>query len=249
MSPPGNSAQDRYCYDARTGLKLHQLESEPQDGTVTRRFFPLDRLRKFFTREKVTQILQCSCKKCDQFKDSFGRGVDPLTSIDGIVGVRPEDKQNPAKSAFALFGLLIYIEFPLLIIEFVQGGHCDEELERWPEHFSQTSLRDICPIFSKFNDGDIEPELSSEGLFMLFSSQFVEHMPRFGLPRMDSGFFSKYKANRTLPFVNEEKLGIRNERGDVESEGQNGTVYSFEIYPEYLKFWVCLASKKIHAFH
>jgi hypothetical protein len=146
--------------------------------------------------------------------------------------VGPENDSNtpldPGKTALALFALLIFIEHPLLIIGFVMRRCSDHALERTPTLFSIEHLqREYCQEYAN-RIGDEQ--------FKEFATDFAEYLPKFAIPRMDSGEYSVYGPDTILPFLNEQKIGVRGPDGVVQQEGAYGKVYSFEIYEEYRQF-------------
>jgi hypothetical protein len=146
--------------------------------------------------------------------------------------VGPEDDTNarldPGKTALSLFALLIFIEHPLLIIGFVMRRCSDHALERTPALFSLDHLRrEYCQEYA---------HRVGEEEFKEFANDFAEYLPKFAIPRMDSGEYSVYGPDTILPFLNEQKIGVRGPDGVVQQEGAHGKVYSFEIYEEYRQF-------------
>ncbi|KAH8655060.1 kinase-like domain-containing protein [Tricladium varicosporioides] len=195
------------------------------------RFIPVDKLRSYLTRERVTWLLECPCWSCKKDHSVFRRDKPPTEFIGRIVGPENDanDQRDPAKTAFALFALLISIEHPLLIIGFVTRRCSDHVLEtRTPELFSIDNLRKGYCLEFTTAVGDED--------FKGFASDFAESLPKFAVPRMDSGEYSIYGQDTILPFTNEQKIGKRGEDGVIQHEGAHGKVYSFEIYEEYRQF-------------
>ena len=216
------------CSNARRQVKRLFVLDEARPH---QRFFPVDKLRSFLTREKVIWLLECHCPTCKKDHASFKRAKPPIEFIDRIVG--PESDANaqrdPAKTALALFALLIFIEHPLLIIGFVIHQCSDHTLEtRAPGQFSFRNLKEgYCKeLAASVPDHD----------FKQFAADFAEALPKFAVPRMDSGVYSVYGLDTILPFTNERKIGVRGEDGVIRQEGAHGKVYAFEIYEEYRQF-------------
>ena len=192
------------------------------------RFVPVDKLRSYLTRSTVTWVLECRCLTCSNDYAPFHRARTEF--VGSIVG--PEDDTNtrldPGKTALSLFALLIFIEHPLLIIGFVMRRISDYALERTPALFSLDHLRlDYCQEYAN--------RVGEEG-FKVFANDFAEYLPKFAIPRMDSGEYSVYGPDTILPFLNEQKIGVRGPDGVVQQEGAHGKVYSFEIYEAYRQF-------------
>jgi hypothetical protein len=222
------ASNDWRCKAARNDVK--EFEVLENTGDVIRRFFPLDKLRKYFTRNKVVHILHCPCTTCVCDRTSNGSSRNPTGYVEAIVGPPSEKPEKPdtSHSAYALLGLLIYIEHPSLILGFLDRACCDFYLENSPDYFTKNKVEECCRDYANIGSP----------WFKRFVSEFIFFMPQFGLPRMDSGKFVQYSPNRVLPFINETKVGVQNDQGEIVSEGSNGHVYAFDIYGEYLSFHV-----------
>ncbi|KAK5407161.1 hypothetical protein LTR06_007902 [Exophiala xenobiotica] len=179
-------------------------------------FYPRDRLRGYLTRSKVDSILQCSCPNCRRHYASFGRDHAPTEFIDRIVG--PESDagamSNPARTAYSLFGLLICIEHPMLIIGFMMREYYDI-------HLLPVTFRSLKSMLNEFF------EKEGSDAFKQFEHDFNVTLRHFAIPVMDSGAYSVYGKDTILPFLKHNK---------VRSQGANSSVYAFEIYGEYRKF-------------
>ena len=168
-----------------------------------------------------------------QHVSAIGLRLDPAETLPATS--RPslalrQTSQTRATARTPLLGLLIYIEHPSLIIGFLERSCCDFQLENFPDYFTRNKLEGCCKDYVTIGS----PE------FKRFASEFIFFMPQFGLPRMDSGKFVQYGPSRVLPFINETKIGVQNEQGEIVSEGSNGNVYAFDIYNEYLGFSVSI---------
>jgi hypothetical protein len=230
MSRSVDTDEEARCSSARRYLKRLFVGDETRPR---QRFVPADKLRSYLTRPKVTWLLQCHCPTCKSDHAAFRRTLTPTEFIGSIVGPENDSnaRPNPAKTALALFALLIYIEHPLLIVGFVMRGCSDHALERTPALFSIDHLRQRYSQEFALRVGDER--------FKEFATDFAEYLPKFAVPRMDSGEYSVYELDTILPFMNEQKIGIRDADGVVQHEGAHGKVYSFEIYEEYRQFPVC----------
>jgi hypothetical protein len=220
-------ADEVRCSSARRDVRGLFVMDKARPG---QRFFPLDKLRTYLTREKVAWVLQCSCTTCRRHYAVFRRNKSPIEFLDRIVGPadEPDTAYNPSKTSFALFALLIYIEYPLLVLGFLMRSCYDFLLEnRSTSSFSSVALREYCQEFAD-REGDEE--------FDAFAADFIQLLPQFAIPRMDSGGYSEYSADTILPFINEKKIGIQDPDGSFREEGANGRVYAFEIHEEYRKF-------------
>ena len=221
------SADELRCSSARRDIRLLFVLDKARPG---QRFFPLDRLRTYLTREKVAWLLQCPCTTCKKHHAVFRRNVSPIELLDQIVGPEnePDAVYNPSKSSFALFALLIFIEYPLLVRGFLMRSCRDIFLEnRSASSFSPQILKDYCREFA---------EREGDGEFDAFAADFTQNLPQFAIPRMNSSGYSVYSPDTILPFINERKIGIQEPDGTVREEGANGRVYAFEIYEEYRQF-------------
>jgi len=218
--------EDPRCTSARKHIKRLLVGDEARP---LRRFAPVDKLRSYLTQDKVKWLLGCRCSTCKKDHAAFKRDIKPTEFIGRIVGSENEaTRRDPAKTAFALFALLISIEHPLLIVGFVMRQCSDHNLETSPALFSADHLRThYCKEFA-----------TRVGLdeFNEFVSDFAEALPKYAVPRMNSGEYSIYGPDTILPFIKERKLGVRGEDGIIRQEGAHGKVYAFEIYEEYRQF-------------
>ncbi|KIW11261.1 hypothetical protein PV08_10561 [Exophiala spinifera] len=206
---------DTPCTVARREiLNLNVRDSE----SPSQFFYPRDRLRTYLTRENVAKILQCPCRKCRRQYEVFRRNHAPTEFLDRIVG--PENDveacHNPARTAYSLFGLLIYIEHALLIIGFMMKEVYDVNISG--ESFSAESLKRVCDAFFR-EEG--------QHAFNSFENQFSIFLRHFAIPTMESGTYSVYASDRILPFFEQRRLSL---------QGANSKVYAFKIYDEYRKF-------------
>ncbi|KAF2795497.1 kinase-like protein [Melanomma pulvis-pyrius CBS 109.77] len=215
------------CRTARNDIFRLRYEEERPNGTRNG-FFPLDRLRKYLSSEKVDEILGCKCEACRQDRSAMGYpdNIQPLNSRPAIVG-EGGDTKDTRRTAFGLFSLLIHVEHPSLVLGFLEHDLNDYWLEASPNSFKEANLRSYTRNFV-INDQDG---------FRRFAFAFATFMPQFAVRHMDSGRFSRYPAGTILPFINEIEIGKQeNEDGQLTNIGAHGKVFSFEIYGEYRKF-------------
>jgi hypothetical protein len=123
---------------------------------------------------------------------------------------------NPARTAYSLFGLLICIEHPMLIIGFMMREYYDI-------HLLPVTFRSLKSMLNEFF------EKEGSNAFKQFEHDFNVTLRHFAIPMMDSGAYSVYGKDTILPFLKHNK---------VRSQGANSSVYAFEIYGEYRKFSV-----------
>ena len=222
----GSAPEEPRCGIAREKIKSLRVQGRDRSQF----FYPLDKLRAYLTRDHTIWILNCPCRKCKTLCHAFTTCTSRTQFIDRIVGPPNNSaaSRDPSKTAIALFSLLIYIEYPLLILGFAMRNCYDFHLAtRSTTTFSSDHLRDYCHEFIAKEGND---------QFEQFSADFATALPRFAIPRMESGAYSIYTRDTILPFVNEAPVGIRDADGNVRQEGAYGRVYSFEIYDEYRDF-------------
>ena len=218
------------CVTARKDIR-----AIPKRPPPVKNFFPWDRIWKYFeeeNRERLRRILSCSCDSCvsdAKLFDGFSKPIQYENEIIGELGSHPDW----SRTSISLLALLISIEHPQFIIPFLQKNRNDSHLEVLTgEDAKETLQQDYWPDYAK-ND----PEGSDD-----IADQFVENLPKFALPRLDSPQYVAWGANRILPFLQEEEVGRRSESGSILPEGANSRVFTFEIYDEYRDFKVGITS-------
>ncbi|KAF2111929.1 kinase-like domain-containing protein [Lophiotrema nucula] len=221
------------CRAARDAIIDLRYEEWNEDVPVTS-FFPLDRIRNYLTDSKgaevgtVEKILSCKCEQCRSDLALFNN-PDPEDYVHRVTG-RGESPEDPTKTAYALFALLIYIGHPLLIIGFLERNGNDFLLEHSATQPSQFSRENLKWYTKNYHQRDARG-------FGRFASEFSTNVHQFAIPHMASGNFSDYSKDAILPFINEKEIGKKlDNKGRLTSEGSNGRVFSFEIYEEYRKF-------------
>jgi hypothetical protein len=224
------------CKAARSKIQELQYFEDFEDGKTVS-FFPLDRLRSFLKRDVVKSILECGCPVCQEEKIIFGGNTNQLQYLDAIIG--NQEQYNRTKSAYLIYSLLIYIEHPMAVIGFLEGQCTDFHVQTTPSFSKERLKTDYCSRLWERVDA---------ARFDRFAIQFIRAIPEFAVPRMDSITFTRYTPNRILPFIEEKKIGIKTETGEITSEGANGKVYRFRIYDEYQHFKVCLRDINISTF-
>lgn len=215
------------CQTARDEIFLRRhVEKKPDGSTIC--FFPLDRLRTYLTKERVKEILDCSCPTCTDDCRAIGNHIKPPNSLLRIVG-QSGDPEDTRKTAYSLFSLLIYVRHPILIIGFLDDGMNDYSLELYPKLFDERNLKRYTQGFATDN----------HNVFEQFTHDFGSHMPQFAVRHMDDGNFSRYPLGTILPFIEEREIGKqKNNEGEWTNIGANGSVYAFKIHPEYNKLRV-----------
>lgn len=186
--------------------------------------FPLDKLRHYFTAGKIREILSCSCQKCRDDLRQVNSSADKEAYVHRILG--GSDGNEPTKTSYAVFGLLVYIGYPMLIIGFLDHGCNDFFLESWKTSAFLFSHE----LFQQYTVNFSQDTIS----FARFRRKFREGLPRFAVPHIYRDNFSQYHAEVILPYIDEKEIGKREaENGRLTSEGANGKVFAFKILPEY----------------
>lgn len=195
-------------------------------------FYPLDRLRKYFRLQKVREILSCSCAQCREDVRLYGHQIDPELCAEDIVG-EGRDPNDLRNTHFSIFGLLIVVEHPLFIIGFLKTDCSDFMLESWATNATSFSHYTLEQRTGRYRRDTAK--------FNRFARKFLADLPSFAVPHMKTERFLHYDARVILPFIDETEIGKRmDEYGHWTSEGANGKVFSFKIYPEYRKFLVSI---------
>ncbi|KAL6707406.1 hypothetical protein ACN47E_004185 [Coniothyrium glycines] len=206
------------CRSAREDLEFLQ------EGKGQQAFFPLDRLRHFFTYDKIKNILECTCVPCQRQIHSFQGRHSPENYTTTIRG----GERTAGPKYYAVLGLLLCIEHPMLIIGFANSRFDDEFLERWttdPTLFSLDRLRRCTGQYA----------VTESKRFELFISKFSDHIPQFAIPHLSESF-EQYHSEVRLPFIQEKEIGKRlDQEGNSTNEGANGRVFRFKLYAEYHK--------------
>ncbi|OAL51371.1 kinase-like protein [Pyrenochaeta sp. DS3sAY3a] len=207
------------CRAARVDIEAKLLKKS---------FFPLDQLRKYLTRQKIAEILSCSCEDCAKDKLLYGTHVDSEAFSDEIVG-GPQSRDDLERTYFSVFGLLTISEHPSLIIGFLRRKCSDSFLESWVTHKSTFSpeVLEACTGNMRFD----------RSRFDIFVDRFDRNLPKFAVPHMETRSFRHYHAGVVLPFIDEQVIGLReDETGNLTPEGANGKVFAFKFHREYCKF-------------
>lgn len=119
------------CAEASTAISG---AFEPQgDGRVrvpvNQRFYPRDKLKKILTRDRVTEVLKCSCNHCEQQRRDLKLIDQPSKYIDSILD-----------AAISLFALLIFIQAPPFIAGFVVEQVYDQSICNVPGAFLKVNI-------------------------------------------------------------------------------------------------------------
>jgi hypothetical protein len=201
-----------------------------------RGFYPWDKLQQFLTKEKVEELLGCRCSKCKRDNDGFSNNVDSLPIVPSIIGV-PGEPSTRKRSAFSLFGILVFLERPLLVIGFLALGWSDYWLEEYPGELSREKLKNCVGSFHVTDSVEFEH----------FASRFQHFLPEFTVQRFYSGTFEAFAENTVLPFTGERKISKRRDEREKEvRHGAYSEVYAFTAYGGYVNFPV---SRQPPSFH
>jgi hypothetical protein len=215
------------CENARDDIKNLRYE-ELVDDVPTVTFFPSDRLRAYLSESKIRDILNCRCLRCRSHLAYFNN-PNPKDVVHQITG-RDDGPEDATTTAYSLFGLLISLEHPILIIGFRTFDVSDHELVRSASQHSQFSRENLKRYTGNYHK-------TSPAAFTRFAQDFARAVTEYAVPYMDSGKFSHYKADTILPFIEEREIGTKlNDRGQITQEGANGRVFAFKIYEAYRKF-------------
>lgn len=194
---------------------------EPQgDGRskvpVNQRFYPRDKLKKILTRDRVAEVLKCSCDHCEQQRQDLKLIDQPSKYIDSIL-----DASLPAIS---LFALLIFIRAPPFVVGFLDRQVYDQSICNVPEFFLEVNIGE--KYWSNFQRRRREMSESLE-------DEFRNHLFQFAIPTFTSRQYHVFHEQTLLPFVGQRQLGIIDDDGRLVNEGAYGTVYAFKIWPAY----------------
>lgn len=196
-----------------------------------KKFYPIDRLRQYLTSEKVEAILTCQCTHCKaDFHAIEKTQTKPADFVERITG--GNESTNWTKTAYTIFGLLIYVRHPVFIIGFLEREVNDSVLA---SQAIRPSLDGLDQYLGHYFQG------LPSNRFAGFVSEVSDIFSKFAVPHMESGAFTEYGQSVVLPFIEEKEIGrIVDDEGHLTSEGANGRIFSFKIYDEYHKFPVCI---------
>lgn len=208
---PPNTGSIRECDDELVFLTREQIEEiavpdtthitgEEQAVQLRRKFFPTSALREILTLDIVKQILNHKCTKC----------------VNHLQGNRPaESNQSTPERIIAtdaginLFGLLIYLRYPLLVGCFL-SSYDDDSLPS-PRYFSQFDLSD-----RHFKHLPTRPRAN-------ITQAFQDKKWNFSVPSFNDDSFQAYEKGTILPYIDETPVG----------KGGFGKVYRVKVHPEY----------------
>ncbi|KAI9709364.1 MAG: hypothetical protein M1820_003484 [Bogoriella megaspora] len=208
-------------------------------------FYPWDRLLNYFRdndHKPLRQILECPCGQCSSDARLFDEMSRPLDYIDKIIG-KPGTRPDWDRAAVSLLALLVRLGRPRFITPFLQHNFNDSQLEVLTEsEAAETIAETYWPHYLE----------ESHQRAINLAHRFVEEIPRFAIPRLDSSQYVFWSENRVLPFLNETEIGSRSESGHILPEGASSRVFKFEIHDEYRNFKEHpnvrkFARKEIHA--
>ncbi|KAH6619042.1 hypothetical protein C7974DRAFT_40741 [Boeremia exigua] len=192
-----------------------------QEQGTSKLFYPVDRLRGYFTYDKVREILACTCSSCREDLRMFDNGTEPTAYVERIRG--DPDSSDFRKNFYSVFGLLVHIQHPLFVFGFVDHNCDDLFLERW------TAI----PLFIhnelQLYTGDLSQDSQK---YERFAKRFLESVFQFSLPHLEINGFSSYNERTVLPFKEEVKI-VGGTATDEHPDSQSGRVFVFKIYHEY----------------
>jgi hypothetical protein len=183
---------------------------------MNQRFYPHDKLKEILTKDRVTQVLNCSCDHCRQQRQDL-RSVDqPSDYIDSILDAR--------LPAISLFSLLIFIRAPPFVVGFLDRQVHDQSICNLPGDFLEVNIGE--KYWSYFHRRRREESESLE-------DEFRNHLFQFAVPTFTSRQYHVFHEQTILPFIEQLQLGRIDEDGRVVNEGAYGTVYACKIWPAY----------------
>ncbi|KAF3385731.1 Mitogen-activated protein kinase 12 [Talaromyces pinophilus] len=203
------------CAEARTAI---YGAFEPQGDGRSRvpenqRFYPRDKLKKILTRDRVAEVLKCSCDHCEQQRRDLKLIDPPSKYIDSILD-----------AAISLFALLLFIRASPFVAGFLVERVYDQSICNVPGAFLKVNIGD--QYWSNFHKRRKE---ESEAL----EDEFRNHLFQFAIPTLTSRHYHAFHEQIMLPFVEQRQLGRIDEDGRLVNEGAYGTVYAFKIWPAY----------------
>ena len=180
-----------------------------------RELFLRSDLTKLFNKDSVNALLKCSCPDCLYWRDitNAPHGFSETHSKQ-IVGESTSWHSGQQKKYVIILSLLVYVRWTPLIFRFLQKKLSDELLQGDLGKLSPEILRaDILP--KDFGDESVN----------LILRLIDQHKYKFFVPNVDS-FYGDFVKEVIFPFLDETEIG----------SGGYGTVYSFHIPTEYIKF-------------
>lgn len=157
------------CTEARTAiLGAFQPQGDGRSKVpVNLRFYPRDKLKKILTRDRVAEVLKCSCDHCEQQRRDLRLIDQPSKYIDSILSL-------PAISLFALF---IFIRAPPFVAGFLVERVYDQSICNLPGVFLKVNIGE--QYWSNFHRRRRE---ESEAL----EDEFRNHLFQFAIPTFTS---------------------------------------------------------------
>ncbi|CRG91395.1 putative serine/threonine-protein kinase fnkE [Talaromyces islandicus] len=203
------------CAQARSAI---HGAVEPHDGRgripANERFYPHDKLKKILTRERITEILNCSCERCKQYRRDLKLIGQPSDYIGEILD-----------NAISLFALMISIDAAPFAVSFLNWQVNDKNISNTAEDPSVKIGEKYWSHFHRKRREDSK----------LVEDGFRDHWFQFAIPTLTSPVYHIFHADTILPFVEQVQLGKTDEDGRVVNEGAYGTVYACKIWPAYNK--------------
>ncbi|KAL9078393.1 MAG: hypothetical protein Q9157_002688 [Trypethelium eluteriae] len=222
-----SDSKDPACVKAREAIRAIPRKSPLIEGPKP--FFPWDRLLKYFKEnngQHLRDVLECPCDRCARDAQLFGDITKSIEYVDQIIGV-PDTRPDWDRTSISLLALLTNIGRPQFITPFLHKKRNDNHLEVFTgPNAVKTLQEEYWPEYTRDQ---------AEGSAAL-AEDFVEWLPRFAIPRLDSPQYVAWGADRVLPFIKQEEIGSQSESGHIRPEGGHSRVFVFEIYHEYRKF-------------
>jgi hypothetical protein len=173
------------------------------------------------TRDRVAQVLNCSCDHCHQQRRNLRLVNQPSEYIDSILDAR--------LPSISLFALLIFIRAPPLVVGFLDRRVHDQSMCDLPENFRVGNVGET--YWSHFHRRRREDSESLE-------DEFRNHLFQFAVLTFTSRRYHVFHKQTILPFIEQRQLGKTDEDGRVVNEGAYGTVYACKIWPAYNTLFV-----------
>lgn len=181
-----------------------------QDVAWEKNFYRSSKLRQLITRDRVHEVLQCTCSSCGrriefQAPQNVAKCCEDILSIRHVLCFNRNDALN-------LFALLVAIECPQFMIPFLkilQSGNVPEMLDDLSPDFLRNR------VWRRFDD-----KWPDESAFL--AKEFSWQKYKFSVGSVTNSY-EVFDRRVVLPYINERPI----------DEGGFGKVYSFEIPEEY----------------
>jgi hypothetical protein len=182
---------------------------ETHDKSNRNLLFPPSVIQRTLVRDKIKRVLGCNCKLC-----SSVRGRDLLTDEILTDAITTEDGDEQRK----LFALLVFIG-----AGFAARHVCSFHTRGWDITAREASIRS--ELFEPLGSATRGIFPSPAEVTNIFIATFKQTWPLFSTPMMKIGNHVTSLSGENLPFLNERPLDA-----DTSSFG---SMYVFEIHPEF----------------